>query len=281
MNVWSNIEVPHGEDAEIMSINKLQKLLGKYGDPVRDIRELITRFEVCHFKYLKHLENIWKSIMDLQPYTDPANIGQNHIQHGDKTWKSDNTGRAFMGQQYLWTLDNWLENKKKNIPHEYNVQLAGEVDSWLGIKTPEKVKLVRMLMARLKWDWKTLEKLSRKTIEEISLEKEDKRLEYQVYRMDICHLAFPLHLINVLRGIGKMKPVDNFEGCGKCNPSVKKSILTELIKINRWLLPREEASITIHKQEDLFRIWLFASLAKTIKEQAGLKSPIHLPADIR
>ena len=168
MSVWSNIEVSR-RDTEIDSINKLEETLVSYPDHIRHIRELITRFEVCHFKYLQHLKKIRKSIKDLQPYTDPGNIGQNHIQHGEKAWKSDKTGRTFMGQQYLWALHNWLGNSEKNKPPEYNEQLAREVEAWLGKRSPEKNKLVRLLLARLMWDWKTLEQLSQKSMEEISL----------------------------------------------------------------------------------------------------------------
>ncbi len=271
MTAWSNIEVSRG-DAEISSINKLEQALGKHPDQVRQIRELITRFEVCHFKYLQHLENIRKSIMDLHPYTDPRNIGQNHIQHGDETWKSDKTGRSFMGQQYLWALHNWLDNNEKNKPPEYNEQLSREVGSWLGEKTPEKVKLVRLLLARLKWDWKMLEELSQNSMEEISREVGDMGLEYQIYRVDICHYAFPVHLINVIRGIGILRSVDNFEGCGACSGIIKKSIHAELVKINDWIMSRKEASIAKQDHEEMTRIWLFVCLAKTIKEQVGLKA---------
>jgi len=97
--------------------------------------------------------------------------------------------------------------------------------------------------------------------------------------MDICHFAFPVHLINVIRGIGKMKPVDNFEGCGTYNSNIRKSIRAELLKINDWLFTWVEAGIAGLDKEDLARIWLFACLAKTIKEQVGLKDPIAIPVD--
>ena len=48
-----------------------------------------------------------------------------------------------MGQQYLWALENWLENSNKNKPPEYNQELAGEIETWLGEKNPE----VRLLTA--------------------------------------------------------------------------------------------------------------------------------------
>lgn len=162
-------------------------------------------------------------------------------------------------------LHNWLDNSEKNKPPEYNEQLARDVEAWLGERSPEKVKLVRLLLARLTWDWKTLEQLRQKSMEEISRQEDDRGSEYQIYRMDICHFDFPVHLINVIRGIGKMRPVENFEGCGTYNSNIKKSIHAELIKINDWLLSRKEVGIAGHDQEELTRIWLFACLAKTIK----------------
>ena len=278
MSAWSNIEVSR-RDTEIPGINKLEEALGDYPVHVRKVRELITRFEVCHFKYLQHLKNIRNSIKDLQPYTDPGDIGQNHIQHGAEAWRSDKTGRTIMGQQYLWALHNWLDNSNEDRPPEYNEQLAREVETWLGERSPEKDKLIRLLLARLKWDWKTLEELSQKSMEKISRQEDDMGLEYQIYRMDICHFAFPVHLINVIRGIGKMKPMDKFEGCGTCNNNIKKSIHAELIKINNWLLTRIEAGIANQDQEELTLIWLFACLAKTIKEQAGLTDRVAAPVD--
>ena len=276
MSAWSNIEVSPG-DAEIASIDKLEEALGSYPDHVRQIRELITRFEACHFKYQQHLKNIRQSIQDLRPHIDPSGIGKNHIQHGDQAWKSDKTGRSFMGQQYLWALHNWLDNSEKMKPPEYNEQLVREVEAWLGENSPEKEKLVRLLLARLTWDWKTLEELSQKSMEEIGRQGDDAGLEYQIYRMDICHFAFPAHLINILRGIGKMRPLESFEGCGTHNSSIRKSIHAELARINHWLQSRHKTGIAKQDQEELTRIWLFACLAKTIKEQVGLADTITIP----
>ena len=276
MSAWSNIEVPPG-DAEITGINKLEEAIGNYPEQVRKVRELITRFEVCHFKYLQHLKNIRKSIIDLHPFTDPGNIGQNHIQHGAEAWKSDKTGRSIMGQQYLWALHNWLDNNNKERLPEFNDQLTREVETWLGEKSQEKVKLVRLLLARLTWDWKTLEEVSQRSMEDISQQEDDMGLEYQIYRMDICHYSFPVHLINILRGIGEMKPLVKFEGCGTYNSHIKKSIRTELVTINDWLLSRETNGTGGLDQNEQIRIWLYACLAKTIKEQVGLKDKIAFP----
>lgn len=278
MSAWSNIEVSH-DDVEITHINKMEESLGDYQDHIRQIRELITRFEVCHFKYPKHLDYIRKSIEDLHPGIYPGDIGQNHIQHGDQAWKRDNTGRTLMGQEYLWSLHNWMDNSESTKLPEYNHQLANEVKTWLGEKNPDKERLVRLLIARLTWDWKALEKLSQKSMEEIIQEKDEGGLEFQINRMDICHYAFPGNLINVIRGIGKNRPVENFEGCGSCNPNIKNAIYKELAAINSWLISRTGKGPEDQGRDELSRIWLFSCLAKTIKEQAGLTVAIHLPSD--
>jgi hypothetical protein len=64
MNSWSNIQIS-AQDSEIIKINNLEKRLGKLPDKIYKIRELITRFEVCHFKYQLHLKKIKRSISEL------------------------------------------------------------------------------------------------------------------------------------------------------------------------------------------------------------------------
>ncbi len=57
MKAWSNIEV-FDKDPEMIRINKFEKRLGNLTKHVYQIRELITRFEVCHFKARQHLYHI-------------------------------------------------------------------------------------------------------------------------------------------------------------------------------------------------------------------------------
>jgi hypothetical protein len=64
MKAWSNIQISP-QDPEIVKINNLEKKLGELPDKVYKIRELISRFEVCHFKYQQHLRKIKGSIIDL------------------------------------------------------------------------------------------------------------------------------------------------------------------------------------------------------------------------
>ena len=80
MNAWINIEVsPY--DKEITVIDRLEEALGNIPGHVRQIRELITRFETCHFKYQQHYRHIMESIAILQPVVDVSRIGSNHPRH--------------------------------------------------------------------------------------------------------------------------------------------------------------------------------------------------------
>jgi hypothetical protein len=264
MSPWSNIQIS-SQDPEIMQINNLQNNLGMLPQKINQIRELITRFEVCHFKYQRHLEKIKNSISNLHSDIVPSKIGTNHIQHGENAWRNDSTGRSFIGQQYLWAIRKWLGNDSQNEFHgHYNKKLGQQVQKRLGKKNPDKIRLVRLLLARLTWDWKSYEELKQ--------DGEFKDIEYQVCRMDICHYAFPQNLNLLLWAIGKMKPVKKFEGCGSYNKSVKTYIEKQFSILNDILISMSEAES--HNKHDLIKIWLVACLAKTLKEQIGLLHPI-------
>ena len=273
MNAWSNIETSP-QDSEIIEIDKFEKSLGNISVNVKKIRELITRFEVCHFKYQQHLKNIKDSILNLKPAEEPKKIGANHISKGKNAWKKDKTGRSSLGHQYLHALTNWLnEHSQVKLSEHYNKQLCQQVAVWLGVKNPEKERLVRLLVARLTWNWKSYE--------EYQHGGEYKELEYQVCKMDICHYAFPKHLDSLLKGIGRMKPIKNFEGCGTFSADTKTyideqfSILCDYLKYNIY-----SNNINMGKNEQI-KLWLIACLAKTLKEQVGLKKPIRELANFK
>ena len=260
MEAWSNIEVP-ADDPEIIQIDHLEEKLGKLPEKVRKIRELITRFEVCHFKFQHHINKIKDSIINLEPYTIPSEIGNSHIQKGEDAWKSDKTGRSKTGQQYLWAIKKWLDKdyQTKYIVH-YDQKLGKDVDGWLGNKNPEKMRLVRLLLARLTWDWKSYEALQKGG--------DFKALEMQICRMDICHYAFPANLDLLLHAIGEMKPAKDFEGCGSFNTPIRVVIEQELPALRdqlQSLVDRGQPA-----KNELVKAWLCTCLIKTIKEQVGL-----------
>lgn len=270
MNSWSNIQVSDSDsdsDSEIIKINDLEKSLGELPDKCKRIRELITRFEVCHFKYKLHLKKIKDSITELNPAADTTKIGANHIRHGVNVLDTDITGKSLIGQQYVWALKEWLNvDSNKEISNKYDKELSEQIQKWLGDKNPDKLRLVKLLLARLTWDWTSYEKLKQ--------DGKFKDIESQACRMDICHYAFPNNLDLLLKGIGQMKAVGEkrFEGCGSFNSEIKAYLEKEFLDLNSTLESfqvRNELS-----KNDLIRTWLFQCLAKTIKENIKISMPI-------
>ncbi len=266
MNSWSNIVISP-DDLEITQLDKIEKSFGDISVNVLQIRELITRFEICHFKYQNHILKIIESVSDLQPVTEPGKIGANHIHQGDNGWKNDKTGRSLLGQNYLWTLRNWLAGDNKEKDSYYNNQeLNRLVKKWLGIKNPDKERLILLLIARLTWDWKSYEELKRG--------REYKELEIQVCSMDICHYAFPGNLNLLLQAIGELKPTRAFKGCGSFDTGIQAfiekefSILDDLLQI---MVSSKERT-----KDKLIKAWLIACLLKTLKEQIGMSQSISL-----
>ena len=268
MNAWSNIQISP-DDPEIIKIDNLEKKLGKLSDRVRKIRELITRFEVCHFKYQQHIGYIKDSIQKLEPYIDPAEIGAHHIHHGAYACEKDTTGRSLIGQHYLQGIKEWLDdNPAREISGIYKDELGPQIQNWLGEKSPEKEKLVRLLVARLSWDWKSYTELQG---------GEFKDIELQACAMDICHYSFPGNLDLLLQAIGQMKPVNKFEGCGSYTNHIKACIEVEFSVLNH----KFEVMIERGKSDknELIKAWLIACLAKTLKEAVHLSQPVNDLAD--
>jgi len=139
MKAWSNIQFSP-QDPEIIEINNFESKLGTLPDKVYKIRELITRHEVCHFKYQQHLKKIIDSIINLEPNVDSTKIGINHVQNGENAWKNDTTGKSLVGQQYLWAINQWLSNNpKKGISDNCDKKLGQKIQEWLGEKSSDKI----------------------------------------------------------------------------------------------------------------------------------------------
>jgi hypothetical protein len=263
MNAWSNIEISP-QDSEIIEIDKLEVTLGKISKNVQKIRELITRFEVCHFKYQQHFKHIKASILNLKPSINPTQIGANHISKGKDVVNNDKTGRSRLGQQYLYSLMNWLGDYSQGNSNYFNNELNQQITDWLGDKNQDKERLVRLLVARLMWDWKSYE--------EYQQGGEHKELEFQACRMDICHYAFPKHLDLLLQAIGRMESIDNFEGCGSFNSEIKTYVEEQFSILCDYL--KSSTNKNNSEKNKQIEIWLIASLAKTLKEQVGLKKSL-------
>mgnify|MGYP001829065583 CR=1 FL=1 len=263
MNPWSNIEIP-SDDPEIILIDKFEASLGKIPQHAYQIRKLISGFEVCHFKYDQHISYIRDSITNLKPNIVLEDIGKNHLRHGTQVVKKDKSGRSLSGHIYVQILTKWLDDKEEEDDLIKNEEMLMKITKWLGQKEPEKERLLRLLIARLKWDWESYEKLLK--------DNSNKELENQVCRMDICHYNFPKIIDSILIAIGRLKPVDIFEGCGSYNSELQSVINDEFILLNEKI-----KSILSKKESDnelMIKTWLMFCLAKTLKEQVGLKKSL-------
>ena len=179
----------------------------------------------------------------------------------------DTTGESLIGQQYVWAIKEWLnDNPREEASDKYDKKLGQQIQDWLGDKNPDKIRLVRLLLARLTWDWKSYEELLRGG--------EFKDIEFQAARMDICHYAFPENLNLVIKAIGQMEVDEEreCEGCGTYNNEIKACLEKEFLDLNDTLKSLRNKSG--QNKNDLIRAWLIACLAKTIKENIKISIPI-------
>lgn len=255
MNAWMNIEVSP-DDKEIAEIDRLEDVLGNIPGHIRQVRELITLFETCHFKYQQHCRHIMESIAVLHPVVDVGRIGSSHPRHSGGAWKNDTTGRSRIGHHYILALRSWLGEDPAE--HDGTAGFKQRVRLWLGERGKSKDMLVRMLLARLLY----------RSVEEYRRGGEWKILEYQIESTDICNYAFPGNLERLLQGIGKLQPVEAHDGCGTFNDEIRSFMIREFLKLCEWL--KSDIPDTGFGKKEPARIWLVACFAKTIKEQIHL-----------
>lgn len=266
MNAWVNIEISP-DNTEIRQIDKYEKKLATLSPDIQKIRELITRLELCHFKSKQHVTYIKESITTLKPVINLEQIGTHHVSKGKKAIKLDTTGRSILGLKYIEALTYWLNNTSETNQSEYDDKtLEKKIHSWLGQKTPDKEKLVKLVIARITGDWETYEILEKG--------EKHKGLIFQACRIDTCHYTFPNNLDLLLKGIGNLNPYPEFEGCGSYSKEIKNSAKDEFLALNHRL--EELLSFSNPNIDTMITIWLTACLAKTIKEQVGLETPLKI-----
>ena len=76
----------------------------------------------------------------------------------------------------------------------------------------------------------------------------------------------------MISAIGKLQPLENFDGCGSFNPEIKSYIEKQFLELCGYL--ESNKSINTSNKNEEIKLWLIACLAKTLKEQAGLKIPL-------
>ncbi len=178
---WANLGLPQA-DAEIARIHQMEQRAGPLPPVAHAIRELITRFEICHFKIERHLQRIIQAISEMCLDLDPAAIGRSHPKSGPTAWRTDRTGRSRQGQEFIWLLQMWLADEpySEEDPRAIPRSLFEEVKRALGKPDAQKSRLVEALLNRL------LLKPDRRT-----LPAELAGFWLQIEATDICHYAFP------------------------------------------------------------------------------------------
>ena len=268
MDSWRNIIISEN-DPEIFKIIKLENELEVVSTSVRAVRQLITKFEICHFKYVIHYEYILRSIEFLSPFVDPDSIGSSHPRKGPDSWKKNKTGRSRTAQIYIDAIILWL-NPKSLTGFDSHIRviqiMKAHVTKLLDERNNEKERLVELLIKRLLW----------RPIERHSLGVHLDRLQDQIERTDICHYTFPDNIEQVLSGIGSLAPAKDFQGCGSYNSSINRQVSVWLQQLCKWINGEPGYLDKVLGKKNNVKIWLTACLAKTLKEQACLINKLSL-----
>jgi hypothetical protein len=216
------------------------------------IRLLISQYDACHKKY--QIQEVTKTMK--------PNQGNHDV------WRKDKTGRCLIGHQYFLAILHWLTDiPMVNFSDYCSNEPCQLITSWLGGKNPAKVKMVRLLLARIANDWKSFKKLQQDT--------KNRKLEYQVCNMDIYHYSFPDNLNALLKEIGGLKPdqehlenSDIYEG--------KETIIEyEFRQLCHWLKSTVQNITVKFNKNEVIRLWLIVSFSKSLKGQVSLNSLIH------
>ena len=268
MDSWRNIIISKN-DPEIIEINKLENELEVVSTAVGAVRQLITKFEICHFKYAIHYDYILRSIEFLSPFVDPDSIGSSHPRKGPDAWRKNKTGRTRTAQIYIDAIILWL-NPKSLTGFDSHIRviqiMKAHVTKLLDERNNEKERLVELLIKRLLW----------RPIERHSLGVQLDRLQDQIERTDICHYTFPDNIERVLAGIGSLAPAKDFQGCGSYNSRIKRQVSVWFQQLCKWI-NREPGYLDrgFGKRSNM-KIRLAACLAKTLKQQVGLINKLPL-----
>ncbi|MBI2928356.1 MAG: hypothetical protein HYY24_22020 [Verrucomicrobia bacterium] len=263
---WANLGLQQA-DAEIERIDQLEQRAAPIPPVAHAIRELITRFEICHFKMERHLERIIQAIGEMRLDFAPASIGRSHPKCGPAAWRTDRTGRGRQGQEYIWLLQMWLADEPFSAedPRAIPRPLFEEVNRALGTRDAQKRRLVEALLDRL---------LLNPDRQPLPAELAGFRL--QIEATDICHYAFPSNLKRMLEGIGRLEPVPDFLGCGSFGEAQRRVAEEHFHALRAWLQAGPSSLADRLGDRTPVKEWLAVCLAKTLKQLVGLHENLPL-----
>jgi hypothetical protein len=227
------------------------------------IHDVISKFQTSEFQ--RNNQNPAKSVSGPQSGRVDYRPEQDFSRNNENASRMDKTGRYLLGQQYVWALINWLADYPPlNLSGFFYNEIYTNVSTWLGNKSPQKEKLVRIVVAKLTHDWKSLKKFNHYS--------KNKQLAYFAYSMEIWHYTFPKKLEKLLQDIGKMEAKNSdpdgsytIDEEGKTNIENEFAILCNLMNSEKF-----SSSNGLTEKDELIKIWLIASITKALKEQTGL-----------
>jgi hypothetical protein len=177
-------------------------------------------------------------------------------------FRKDKAGRSFLGQQYVWVLVNWLAAYPQLRMKGYsNNEIYMNVSAWLGNKTPQKENPVRMIVAKLTHDWKSLKKFNPVSI--------NKGLAYFAYSTDVWQNTFPKELDKLLKDIGKLESNIKYVGDKRANNKEDKTnIENEFAALCNLINSGNAINFNGFTDEnDLIKNWLITSTTKSMINQ--------------
>lgn len=264
---WFNINKEQPDD-EMIRILRMRRRCAHLPRETKDIRGLITRLEICHFKFGRHIQKIVEAIGRTRLDFDPNSIGRFHPKPDEDAWKGDRTGRSRQGQEYIWILQMWLsgdaqlpEDDSRGIPQS----LFASVYDAFGSRDPKKEALVSALVDRLMW--KADQQPPPEGFETLSA---------QIGCTDICHYSFPKNVQRVIEAIGRLEPLPDFGGCGSSDEVQRQCAQRYFDALGAWLGGKSIEDAAPLGERTPPKAWLVACLAKTVKELAGLESSLPL-----
>jgi hypothetical protein len=222
------------------------------------IHDGISKFETSQFQYEQFNQNQLISGPESQRIDNK--LEQDISLKNENALRKDKTGRYLLGQQYVWALINWLADYPPlNLSGFFSNEIYTNVSNWLGNKSPQKEKLVRIVVAKLTHDWKSLKKFNH-----IS---ENKRLSSFAYSMEIWNITFPEKLDLLLHDIGK---IESKISDPNRDYDVEKDERTIIENEFSVLCNFMNSGNCLAEKNDLVKTWLMSNIKRSLKDQTSL-----------
>jgi len=193
---WANIGLAEPDD-EVAALWEWEQRLEWPPSSAQITRELISRLQICHFKFPRHVGKIIEAIGAMRSPVDPDQIGRTHPRYGPQASQADAAGRSSEAERFIAALEIWLAG------HPPRTSVGEVITAALGDRSHLKEQLVSALSRQLRRQHRAGD-----------LGPELGSWDYQIRCTHQCHHTFPQNVHRILEAIGRGEPVEEFEGCG-------------------------------------------------------------------